>query len=275
LLHEKIDSSFIDPTEFDIVYHEVVGDGLWDEDIFLHLNTDVPFIPSTYVCDFFACEISSQDFPDIDHHRATVPNDSNFKTWYNNIRDPSWPDVNELDDFDLLPDNIKIECVDQFNFIKKDFISKYTHDRFIPGVDFDIDYVSQIQNILTLENSRGQANIVNKSFVDEEKYLSRSKKVLSVEINQHSKKVSMIDHNGTTTTTNIDFTKNFIDLTIDRTALPGTSLIIPVFSMKHREHALLLSQGHWGHCGNNAIVKQGTNDITVRQHFNAHGIEYF
>jgi SAM-dependent methyltransferase len=275
LLHEKVDSSFIKTAEFDVVYHEVVGAGLWNEDIFLHLNTSVSFIPSTYVCDFYACEISLDDFPDIENARVTVPDDGKFKNYYNNIRDPSWPDVNELDDFDLLPDRIKTECTEQFGFMKKDFISKHTQEKFTPGVDFDIDYVSEIQNILTLENSRGHAEIINKSFVGEEKYLSCSKKVLSMEINQNSKKILLTDHNGITTITNIDFTKNFIDLTIDRAALPGTSLIIPVFSMKHGESELLLSQGHWGHCGNNAIVKSGTNNITVRQHFNAHGIEYF
>ena len=275
LLNENIDSSFIDPAKFDIVYHEIVGNGLWDEDVFLQLNTDVPFIPSTYVCDFYACEISSDDFPSIENPRVTVPDDGRFKNYYNNIRGPSWPDVNELDDFDLLPDSIKTECIEQFNFAKKDFISRYRRTKFTPGVDFNIDYVSEIQNILTLENSRDHAKIMNKNSVDEEKYLSRSKKVLSMEVNQHLKQILVTDHNGTTTTTNIDFTKNFIDLTIDRAALTGTSLIIPVFSMKHRESQLLLYQSHWKHCGNYAIIIQGTDNITIRQNFNTHGIEYF
>jgi len=277
LLHEQVDHSFIDPAKFDVVYHEVVDHGLWGEGegLFSHLNTSVPFIPSTYACDFYSCEISSDDFPDIKNARVPVPDDGLFKNYYNNIRDPSWPDVNELDDFDLLPDRIKTECIEQFGFMKKNFISKHTQERFIPGVDFNIDYVSEIQNILTLENSRSHAEIINKSFVGEERYLSRGKKVLSMEINQPSKKILLTDHNGITTTTNIDFTKNFIDLTIDRAALPGTSLIIPVFSMRHGESELLLSQCHWGHCGNNAIIKQGTKNITVRQHFNANGIEFF
>jgi len=277
LLNEKIDSSYIDPAKFDIVYHEVVGDGLWDEDIFSHLNTSVPIIPSTFVCDFYACEISTDDFPDVCNYDylTTVPDDEQFKNYYDNIRDSSWPDVDALDDFDLLPDNVKIECIKKFNFIKKDFISKHTHQKFIPGIDFDVDYISEINNILTLEHSRDYSDIINKSFVDEEKYLSSSKKILSMKINQHSKQCVLIDHNGITTTTNIDFTENFIDLPIDRSALNNTSLIIPIFSMEHKESKLVLSQGHWGHCGNNAIVKQGTKNITVRQHFNAHGIEYF
>jgi hypothetical protein len=116
---------------------------------------------------------------------------------------------------------------------------------------------------------------LSRSKKDENKFLSRSKKVLSVELNQLSKKIFTTDHNDITTTTSIDFTKNFIDLTISRLALNGTVLIIPVYSLKHKESKLILSQGHWKHCGDNAIVKPGPNDITVRQHFNANGIEYF
>lgn len=275
LLHEKIDSSFIDPAKFDIVYHEVVGRGLWDEDVFLHLNTDVPFIPSTYVCDFYACKILSDDFLNLLDHSIAVPDDDNFKNWYENIRDSSWPQVNKLDDFDLLPNDIKIECINDFNFVKKNFIVEHAREKFIPGMEFNMDYVGEIQNILTLENSSSHAEITNNSLVDVEKYLSCGKKVLTMEINQHSKKVSVTDCHGITTDTNIDFSKNFIDLTIDRLALATTCLIVPVFSMKHAESKLMLSQGHWGHCGNNAIIKPGTNNVTARQYFNAYGIDYF
>ena len=275
LLNEQIDSSFIDTTEFDVVYHEVVGHELWDENVFSHLNTPVPFIPSTYACDFYACEVSLDEFPTVYNYQVATHNDVKFKEWYRDIKDPTWPDVQELDDFDLLPDHIRVECIDQFNFVKEDFKFNPKQEEFIPGIDIRMDYVNEIQNFLTLENARSDAEIINKTFLNENKYLSRSKKVLSVEVNQHSKKMLSTDHNGIDTVTDIDFTKNFVDLTIDRSALTGTSLIIPVFSMKHKESQLVLSQGHWGHCGNNAIVKPGANNITVRQHFSANGIEYF
>jgi hypothetical protein len=159
--------------------------------------------------------------------------------------------------------------------VKEDFKVNPKQEEFIPGIDIRMDYVNEIQNFLTLENARSDAEIINKTFLNEDKYLRRSKKVLSVEVNQHSKKMLSTDHNCIATVTDIDFTKNFVDLTVDRSALTGTSLIIPVFSMKHKESQLILSQGHWKHCGNNAIVKPGSNNITVRQHFNANGIEYF
>ena len=275
LLNEQVDSSFIDPAEFDVVYHEVVGDGLWDEDLFLNLNTDVPVIPSTYTCDFYACEVSVDEFSNLYDYTEPVSDNEKFQHWYNNIKDLSWPDVQELDDFDLLPDDVKVECIEQFDFIKDKFQSPQIGKKFIPGVDVNIDYVNEIQNLITIENSKSNAEIINKSVLNEEKFLSRSKKVLSVEVNQNSKKILSTDHNNITTTTSIDFTKNFIDLTIDRSALNGMVLIIPVYSLKHKESKLILSQGHWKHCGDNAIVKPGPNDITVRQHFNANGIEYF
>ena len=275
LLNEQVDSSFIDPAEFDIVYHEVVGDGMWDENLFLHIDTDVPFIPSTYACDFYACEVSVDEFSNLYNYREPISDNEKFQHWYNNIKDPSWPDVQELDDFDLLPDDIKVECIEQFDFVKEKFQFPQINEKFIPGVDVNIDYINEIQNLVTIENSKNNAEIINKNMLNENKFLSRGKKVLSVEVNQHSKKILSTDHNNITTTTSIDFTKKFIDLTIDRLALPETSLIIPVFSMKHREHTMILSDGHWPHCGDYAIVKPGVNDITVRQHFNANGIEYF
>jgi len=276
LLNERVDLSFINSSDFDIVYHEVVSNGLWDEGpgVFSYLNTSVPFIPSSYVCDFYACKISQDEFTNLHKRRTTQPNHVQFQNWYNNIKDPGWPDVIELDDFDLLPDNIRTECIEKFYFIKENFEFNLEIPTFVPGVDVDTDYINEIQNILAVENLKSGATIINKIPIDEKKYLSRSKKVLSVEVNQHSKKVFVTDHNNTTTT-GIDFTKNFIDMTIDRSALPETSLIIPIFSMKHREHKLVLSEGHWNQCGDNAIVKPGTNNVTIRQHLNANGIEYF
>lgn len=277
LLNEHVDLADINPADFDMVYHEVVGDGLWDEGIgvFSYLNTSVPFIPSSYICDFYACQVSQDEVPNLYKRQRSRPDNAKFQNWYNNIRDPSWPDVYELDDFNLLPDRIRDECINQFCFVKENFEFDREVLEFIPGVDVNLDYISEIQSILAPEHSESDAPIINKIYVNEEKYLHRSKKVLSVEVNQHSKKVLTTNHHGTTTATDIDFTKNFIDLTIDRSALPGTSLIIPIFSMKHREHKLVLSEGHWGQCGDNAIVKPGLNNITVRQHFNANGIEYF
>jgi hypothetical protein len=277
LLNDRVDLSFINPADFDVVYHEVVSNGLWDEGpgVFSYLNTSVPFIPSSYVCDFYACEISHDEFTNLQKRRTIQPNNGQFQNWYNSIKDPSWPDVFELDDFDLLSDNIRAECIKKFYFVKENFEFNLEIPTFVPGVDVNTDYINAIQDILAVENLKSDATIINKIPIDEKKYLGRSKKVLSVEVNQHSKKVSVTDHNNKTTTTSIDFTKNFIDMTIDRAALPETSLIIPIFSMKHRDHKLILSEGHWNQCGDNAIVKPSTNNVTVRQHLNANGIEYF
>jgi hypothetical protein len=277
LLNDRVELSDINPSKFDVVYHEVVSNGLWDEGpgVFSYLDTTVPFIPSSYVCDFYACKVSQDEFSNLYKRRTTQPNNVQFQNWYDNVKDPSWPDVIELDDFDLLPDNVRTECIEKFYFVKENFEFNLEIPTFVPGVDVNTDYINEIRNILAVENLKSDATIINKIPIDEKKYLHRSKKVLSVEVNQHSKKVSLTDHNNTTTTTSIDFTKNFIDMTIDRSALPGTFLIIPIFSMKHREHKLILSEGHWSQCGDNVIVKPGINNITVRQHFNANGIEYF
>jgi O-methyltransferase len=276
LLHKQVDSSFIDPAEFDVVYHEVVGGGMWHENLFFNLDTDVPFIPSTYTCDFYACKISSEEFEDVINCHLPISNNKQFRSWYQNIKDPSWPTVQHLKNFDLLPDHIKAECVNQFQFVKEKFQFPRIQQKFIPGVDISTDYVNEIQNLLTLENSISYTEIIpENSLNDEDYYLSQGTRILTMEIDQHSNNITVIDQNGTTTSTGIDFTNKFFDLTIDRSALHGTTIIIPVYSLKHKESKLILSQGHWKHPGNNAIVKPGVRNITVRQHFNTNGIEYF
>lgn len=275
LLNEQIDSSFIDPAKFDIVYHEVLGDRLWNENLFLHLDTDVPFIPSTYTCDFYACEISVDEAKDALNYHLPINNNKQFQIWYQNIKDPSWPAVQYLEEFDLLPGHIKAECVDQFKFVKEQFQYTRNQKKFTPGIDISIDYINQIQDLLALENSISDIGIIPKNSINEDKYLSRGTRILSMEIDQHSKSITVTDQNNTTTVTGLDFTNRFFDLTIDRSALHGTTIIIPVYSMTHKESKLILSQGHWKHCDNYAIVNPGANDITVRQHFNSNGIEYF
>jgi glycine amidinotransferase len=42
-----------------------------------------------------------------------------FKVFYNNVKDPSWPDCESLKEFRLLPDHIQQECIDVHKFDAK------------------------------------------------------------------------------------------------------------------------------------------------------------
>ena len=286
LIHEQIDASFINPSEFDLVYHEILGNNLWDENVFFQLDTAVPMIPSEYTCELYACEISADEFLKLDKdprsHTAAAKTDSKFVSWYTNIKDSTWPDVEQLSDFDLLPEIIKIECVEYFGFDRENFIENAVPitrfepgSRFEPGVDVDVDYVNEIQQLVDAYHSRSNA-ILNID-LPQHRYpplLNRSKKVSSMTVNQHSKTIAITDHNNVTTVTEIDFAKPYIDLVVDRNALPEMSFIQPIFSLKHHQSTLILSDGHWGYPPNSVIVKQNANNIMVRQHFNTNGIEY-
>lgn len=286
LIHEQIDASFINPSEFDLVYHEILGNNLWDEDVFFQFNTAVPMIPSEYTCELYACEISADEFLKLDKdprsHTAAAKTDSKFVSWYTNIKDSTWPNVEQLSDFDLLPEIIKIECVECFGFDRKNFIENAVPatrfepgSRFEPGVDVNVDYVNEIQQLVDAYHSRSNA-ILNID-LPQHRYpplLNRSKKVSSMTVNQHSKTIAITDHNNVTTVTEIDFAKPYIDLVVDRNALPEMSFIQPIFSLKHHQSTLILSDGHWGYPPNSAIVKQNANNVMVRQHFNTNGIEY-
>ena len=286
LIHEQIDASFINPSEFDLVYHEILGNNLWDEDVFFQFDTAVPMIPSEYTCELYACEILADEFLKLDKdprsHTAAAKTDSKFVSWYTNIKDSTWPNVEQLSDFDLLPEIIKIECVECFGFDRKNFIENAVPatqfepgSRFEPGVDVNVDYVNEIQQLVDAYHSRSNA-ILNID-LPQHRYpplLNRSKKVSSMTVNQHSKTIAITDHNNVTTVTEIDFAKPYIDLVVDRNALPEMSFIQPIFSLKHHQSTLILSDGHWGYPPNSAIVKQNANNVMVRQHFNTNGIEY-
>lgn len=43
-------------------------------------------------------------------------NGLDFSTFYNNVKDPSWPDCNDIDDFYNLPAHIQTECIESFDF---------------------------------------------------------------------------------------------------------------------------------------------------------------
>jgi hypothetical protein len=59
-------------------------------------------------------EISICRIPD---NTRELPNfDDNWKRSYNNIKDPSWPECDNVDQWDLLPEYIKQECSDIFQF---------------------------------------------------------------------------------------------------------------------------------------------------------------
>ena len=279
LIHDQIDASFINPSEFDLVYHEILGSDLWDEDVFFQLDTPVPMIPSEYTCEFYACEISSDEFLQLVQAPRPHTADARFVSWYNNIRDPNWPDVAQLDDFDLLPDLIKIECSAHFGFDKNLFTEKklQAFQKFEPGVNINSDYINEIQQLVELHHTRNNT-IIN---IDLPQYrypefLNRSKKVLSMTVNQHSKTIAITDHNNVTTVTEIDFTKPYMDLVINRAALTGISFIQPIFSVKHHQSTLVFSEclNCWEHSSNSVIVKQNINDVMIRQHFNTNGIEY-
>jgi hypothetical protein len=50
-----------------------------------------------------------------------------IKNSYNNVRDSSWPEINNLDDFENLPENIKQECIEVHNLILLELNEKNPH----------------------------------------------------------------------------------------------------------------------------------------------------
>jgi len=57
---------------------------------------------------------------------------STWKEFYQNIKDPSWPECDREQDFDQLPDHIQKECKQTFGYTPRHFekISKHTNRRF-------------------------------------------------------------------------------------------------------------------------------------------------
>ena len=57
---------------------------------------------------------------------------STWTEFYNQIRDPSWPDCDQESDFDHLPEAIRMECQNRFGYVPGSFRkqSKLVNKRF-------------------------------------------------------------------------------------------------------------------------------------------------
>lgn len=74
-----------------------------------------------------------------------------FLESYEKIRDSSWPDLSNVEDFVNLPEHIKKECIEVHKFSADIFYDRnLTFDRFHPSPDFayNADYLLRVQSVV-------------------------------------------------------------------------------------------------------------------------------
>lgn len=130
------------PDDERLVFHEVLGNNLWDESAWSFVAHTRNIMPAVYRCEVWMTPISRCEAAVLEDTGLARYQQQRFHTWYLNIRDPSWPDCSSPDQFDQLPAHVQQECAELFGWDTSRAQLGYTFD---PGVDIDVRYQQLIQ----------------------------------------------------------------------------------------------------------------------------------
>lgn len=108
-----------------------------------------------------------------------------IRSSYDAVKDPSWPDVTSLDDFDQLPEHIRTECIQQHGLVLLE-LSEKTPDcpRFVLREFFKIGFQNPSQQGFIARQKNVVYDVSNdvytfpfRSFYNKTEFLSEIKKV--------------------------------------------------------------------------------------------------
>jgi hypothetical protein len=238
---------------FDVIIHEIIGDNIWNEGIIHCLHPKLDVLPSVYCGEFFLYEISDDQ---VDEYLAEKSD-----TWvnkYHSVSGENWPNINRVNQYNQLPDNIRQEIDSKFSWELK-----YKMD---VGVDINPDFVSELQQYiddycvrLTTDYPITVYNQFDKEHYNN--FITRSTKVFEYEFNTITKTII-----SGTNTYSID--SKFIEMRISKSLVVGKNyLLLPRFSVKHNKHILYLTDGHWTVPQQLVLINNVNSDVVVRQYF--------
>ena len=251
LFNQKFDNQMIE-TKFDLLVHEVIGKDLWDENLYCSFNKKIPMYPNIYTTDIYAVEISEEEYKY--HQLNEYGVNDKFENFYQAVKIAEWPDCKTIDDFELLPDWIKSECIDDHNMYYLLFGSApNSKQKFNPGIDIDARFVQEINHLI--HDFFSNNTIVKSVVISRKTMLSRgAKKVASI---TH-------DHNDPT----IDLSKNCAEVLIPVATLRNKRILFfPVYTVGYKNDELCLSSGtHWPEHTTQALITNNLkSDLCIRQ----------
>jgi hypothetical protein len=125
-----------------LVFHEVLGNNLWDESAWSFVRHSQNILPAQYSTQLWIASIDSAEYDQLLDTAWSEHNQARFCTWYQSVKDSSWPHCDHPDDFKNLSTLIQAECEQCFGWnISQDMLDY----QFDPGVSVDPAYQQLIQ----------------------------------------------------------------------------------------------------------------------------------
>jgi hypothetical protein len=266
----------------DLIFHEILGVKLWDEEVQKIFNTQVPIFPNKFITEYYIAEVDLTLVSQIIQEKNNIQ----CKEWYKSIKDYTWPECYSFEDIKNLPDHILKECVDVFGFDKDHGINLVKYN---PGIEIDTNFQQEIEHLL---------NAVVKNQIDGEIYsLSNFENTpifseLDLTVDQTTKLATCtIDHNARTISYDYDYKEShtqpfdlnapFVDLTIDLNRLKGRCwYILPKHGIAQGENKILLTNcRHWGHPNGNWLrsgifMNNASKNLNIRQYLDCGRIAF-
>ena len=258
LINSAFNSTMV-KDDYELAFHEILGQNLWNEGVYSTFHKQLKFLPSDYCCDFYLYELSDKQFNEYFQHTSDM-----WISQYNSIRGADWPDCHRMSDFNKLPNTIQYEIKTQFPTIL------YNLDT---GVEFNVDYNNAVQPYLDIFlqklsdfNLRSVAN----NFSKEEYNLMIDNSIGIMSYNTSTiEQTTTIDYHYNNTQEIIPISNNYIDLRLDKSLLMNKKLLVLYkYSLKHKEHTLMLTDCHcWTIPTNSIIINNMSDDVFIRQYF--------
>jgi hypothetical protein len=282
LINEKFDKTKI-CKEHDLIFHEILGDNLWDEGVHNCLNYDIPTIPNTYSCNWYIVEISSEG----KNHFLESNEMPDWRNEYTKLKGDNWPSIESIKYFDNLPYWVRNEYYKMLG--NTVLIDNPPITRFNPGVEIDNIYISEIQELFNNFTDNQSQKIPTISNISKSEYISLISKgfnFFSYEINLSKKNLIMSykkefsEHQTIVYDNYFAYNEKFIDIHVDKGLFKNkTCMIIPQYYIGHNNHRLFISPtmdqlSHWLAPKHLAILDGIDHDIYIRQYFDTGKINY-
>jgi len=263
LVHEKFHKNMTERIGSKLVFHEIVGDGIWSEGLYHCMNTQYNMIPNEYELEIVVavdqkCRIERE-----------VEIVGAFNIDYGRIKDSSWPSVASLSDLKNLPHHIQHEIYHVHNI--HTWLPYFNLDlgfNMNLGIDIDQNWKNLISNICK-SNFKNNQGFYDDRFLINYHYNRLKPTSLSVgHVTVSAKTMTATILISGAQPQLIDIVQNpYLRIVIPKTVLPKKNcVLIMIPKMRHGTHQLtLLKEDYTDHWGGpiTCIIDTVTTDVEL------------
>lgn len=266
-----------DPKDSRLIFHEVLGNNLWDESAWSFVAHMRCIIPAVYHSEVWIAPIDPAQLAVLKDQRWAQHQQLRFATWYNNIRDPSWPDCASPDQFDQLPQHIQVECAECFGWDADRSMLQY---KFDPGVAIDSKYQQLIETAVNAADHATQVGAIS-SIAWQQDARSVYHQLLAKAVCAHEWTLDAANQTfavrGLHSSQTRAWPHNEIDIVLDPVHYQHQQVaVLTRHAIEHQGQRLYLSDSCWAPPAQGAaIFDHVAGTVGLRQNLNTGQIRYF